>query len=165
MHSLSYPAKHPNNESNFSLFSRFYCHQNTDGSLPANETGDRISTVLFYVSTVTAFMCKKLMMNVGGNYLLQDCCSNVLEEFPCKKHRDCIRAKRSSGRSVSRFLQHKATWDISIPSCQSIRSTGIKFTREQNRTPRPMIRSLKRTNHLATAPPWPYRRGTSHLQV
>ena len=42
------------------------CHQNTDGSLPANETGDRISTVLFYVRTKTAFMCKKSMMPVRG---------------------------------------------------------------------------------------------------
>ena len=37
----------------------FLYHQNTDGSLPANETGGRISTALFYVSTVTPFVCQK----------------------------------------------------------------------------------------------------------
>ena len=60
----------------------FYCHQDTDGSLPANETGDRISTVLFYVSTETALMCKKSVMTVYGEFDYSSIVAlNFLKEF------------------------------------------------------------------------------------
>ncbi len=67
----------------------FGCYQNADGSLPANETGDRISTFLFYVST-GALMRNKYIIPVQGKFLprikylihVTYLSSNILEGVP-----------------------------------------------------------------------------------